>query len=433
MGKIYEYDTVYKILCWYCEWQFRGSYRRLRYVGRENLPKDGAVIYAPNHCNALMDALAVLFVDGERKVFVARADIFKKPLLKKALTKIKIMPIHRVRDGFRSVLNTEQAIENSIEVLNNGAPFCILPEGTHRPMHSLLPLGKGISRIALGAARGLEGSKHLYIVPVGCEYGDYFRYRSTLVVNIGKPVDITEFVAAHADKSDPELLSDLRELTADAIRPQIVWIPDDEDYEAIWQLCKLESGDISEYRPEERLKANQAAAARLAGLRESAPEKARRLFDKAEAYRQARLEAKVSDHAARAKRPLGAALWRTLVSLVMLPFALACCIGSLPGWAGAQWMASTAKDRSFHNSLRFGVLLLVWKPVLLIASVVLMCTVSWYWGLAALMLLAPAATLTFQWFEELRRLASAWRYAGNRRLQRQKEDLLNELKGLKEK
>ena len=62
-----------------------------------------------------------------------------------------------------------------------------------------------------------------------------------------------------------------------------------------------------------------------------------------------------------------------------------------------------------------------------------MCTVSWYWGLAALMLLAPAATLTFQWFEELRRLASAWRYAGNRRLQRQKEDLLNELNGLKEK
>ena len=86
-----------------------------------------------------------------------------------------------------------------------------------------------------------------------------------------------------------------------------------------------------------------------------------------------------------------------------------------------------------RHSLRFGVLLLVWKPVLLIASVVLMCTVSWYWGLAALMLLAPAATLTFQWFEELRRLASAWRYAGNRRLQRQKEDLLNELNGLKEK
>lgn len=433
MGKIYEHDIVYKFLCWYCEWQFRGTYRRLRYTGRENLPKDGAVIYAPNHCNALMDALAVLYIDGERKVFVARADIFKKPLLRKALTKFKIMPIHRVRDGFRNVLNTEQAIENSIEVLNNGAPFCILPEGRHRPMHSLLPLGKGISRIALGAARGMEGSNRLYIVPVGCEYGDYFRYRSTLLVNIGKPVDITGYVAAHADKSDPELLADIRDLTADAIRPQIVWIPDDEAYEATWQLCKLESGHISEYRPEERLKANQAAAARIAALRKADPDKARRLFDKAEAYRQARLEAKVSDHATRVKRPLGAALWRTLVSLVMLPFALACCIGSLPGWAVAQWKASTAKDRSFHNSLRFGVLLLVWKPALLIASVVLMCTVSWYWGLAALMLLAPAATLTFQWFEELRRLASAWRYAGNRRLQRQKEDLLNELNGLKEK
>lgn len=427
MGKIYESDSIYKILCWYCEWQFRGSYRRLQYVGKENIPEDGAIIYAPNHCNALMDALAVLFIDGRSKVFVARADIFKNPLIKKALTKFKIMPIHRVRDGFRSVLNTEQAIDNSIEVLNNGTPFCILPEGTHRPMHSLLPLGKGISRIAAGAVKGLGEEKHLYIVPVGLEYGDYYRYRSTLVVNIGKPLDITEYIAAHPEEAEPELLNDIRTMTGDAIRGQIVWIPDDEDYTATWELCKLASEHISEYQPLKRMEANRATAARIAALREADPDKARRLFDKAEAYRQARQEAKVSDHAVRAKRPLGAALWRTLVSLVMLPFGLACAAISLPGWAGAQALASTAKDRSFHNSLRFGVIILGWKPLLLIASIVLMCTVSWYWGLAALLVAAPAATLTFQWFEKLRRLASAWRYAGNRRLRRQKEDLLNEL------
>ena len=432
MKKIYEFDFIYKFLCWYCEWQFRGSYRRIQYAGKENLPDDGAFIYAPNHCNALMDALAVLFIDGHHKVFVARADIFKKPLLKKALTRLKIMPIHRIRDGFRNVLNTEQAIDKSVEVLNNGTPFCILPEGTHRPMHSLLPLGKGISRIAVGAVKGLGEGKHLYIIPVGLEYGDYYRYRSTLAVNIGKPLDITEYIAAHPEEAEAELLNDIRTMTGDAIRDQIVWIPDDEDYTAAWELCKLESSPISEYQPLKRLEANRAAAARITALRESDPVKARRLFDKATAFRQARQEAKVSDHAVRAKRPLGAAIWRTIVSLVMLPFGLACCAISLPGWAGAQALASTAKDRSFHNSLRFGVILLIWKPLLLIASIVLMCTVSWYWGLAALLLAAPAATLTFQWFEELRRLASSWRYAFNGRLRRQKEDLMNEWNDWKE-
>lgn len=432
MKKIYEHDRLYGSLRHFVKWQFWGAYRRIRYVGRENIPQDGSVIFAPNHCNALMDALAVLFLDDSQKVFVARADIFKKPLFKKVLTFLKIMPINRVRDGFRSVLNTEQTIENSIEVLNNHVPFCILPEGTHRPMHSLLPMGKGIARIALGAARGLGEAKHLYIVPVGCEYGDYYRYRSTLVVNVGKPVDITEYVTAHPEMTDPELLAGIRDLTGEALRPQIVWIPDDEDYTATWELCKLESAPISEYRPVERLKANQAAAARFAALRESAPEKVRKLFDKALAYRQARLEAKVSDHATRTTRPLGAALWRTLVTLLMLPFGLVSCAVSLPGWVMAQAMASTAKDRSFHNSLRCGVLIIIWGPLVVLTSIVLFCTVKWYWALGLLVLANPLAWRTFQWFEEFRRLASAWRYAFNRSLQRQKEELMNELNGLKE-
>ncbi|MBR6423640.1 MAG: 1-acyl-sn-glycerol-3-phosphate acyltransferase [Bacteroidales bacterium] len=432
MKKIYERDTAYSLLSYVVSWQFRCAYRRVHYSGRENIPQDGAVIYAPNHCNALMDALAVLFIDHKPKVFVARADIFKKPFFRKALTFLKIMPINRVRDGFRSVLNSEDTIEKSIEVLNNHVPFCILPEGTHRPMHSLLPFGKGLSRIALGAARGLGDSEHLYIVPVGLEYGDYYRYRSTLEVNIGKPVDITAFLATQTGKSDAELMNDIRDLARDAILEQIVWIPDDEDYTASWELCKLDSGTISEYRPELRREANQAAAARNERLRNERPDKARRLFDKAKAFFEARKEARVSTHATHAKRPLGAALWQTLVALVMLPFALAFCALSLPGWAAAQAMASTAKDRSFHNSLRFGVILLVWQLLVLIAAIVLACTVEWYWALAALVLLPPMPALTFQWFEQLRRLASAWRYACNGRLRRQKEDLMNELNELKE-
>ena len=432
MKKIYEHSNVYAFLHFMERLEFWWAYKRLRYVGKENVPKDGAVIYAPNHCNALMDALAVLNIDNHRKVFVARADIFKKPLLKKFLTFIKIMPIHRIRDGFRNVANAGQTIEKSIEVLNNQVPFCILPEGTHRPMHSMLPITKGIARIALGADKGLKDGKHVYIVPVGCEYGDYYRYRSTLLVNIGKPVDITAYAASHTDLSEADLTIGIRALTGEAIRQQIVWLPDDAEYDASWELCRLESGRIPERRNLERFEANRRTAQLIGGLRADNPDKARRLLDKATAFLQARREAKVSHHAVRAKRPLGAALWRTLVALVMLPFALAFSAVSLPGWAGAEALASTAKDHSFHNSLRYGVLLLLWTPILLIAAIVLFCLVKWYWVLAGLVVMLVAPALTFQWFEQMRRLASAWRYAGNARLRRQKEDLLNELNELKD-
>ena len=75
--KIQDYDRLYATLRHYVDLAMKLSYRTLRYVGRERIPQDGAVIYAPNHTNALMDALIILTMDRKAKVFVARADIFR--------------------------------------------------------------------------------------------------------------------------------------------------------------------------------------------------------------------------------------------------------------------------------------------------------------------------------------------------------------------
>ena len=50
-------------------------------LGRENINPDDHLIFAPNHQNALMDALAVLFTTKGQPVFLARADIFKRKQL----------------------------------------------------------------------------------------------------------------------------------------------------------------------------------------------------------------------------------------------------------------------------------------------------------------------------------------------------------------
>ena len=76
--KIQDFSLLYATLRYYVDLVLKLSYRNIRYVGRENIPQDGAVIYAPNHTNALMDAMVILAMDRKAKVFVARADIFKK-------------------------------------------------------------------------------------------------------------------------------------------------------------------------------------------------------------------------------------------------------------------------------------------------------------------------------------------------------------------
>ncbi|MBQ1750417.1 MAG: 1-acyl-sn-glycerol-3-phosphate acyltransferase, partial [Bacteroidales bacterium] len=101
---------------------FHWAFNKLEYRGLSNFPTDGAIILAPNHCNTLMDALAVLSINNDPKVFVARADIFKKPRLAKFLRFIKILPISRIRDGKEALLNNGDTIEESISAICDGVP-----------------------------------------------------------------------------------------------------------------------------------------------------------------------------------------------------------------------------------------------------------------------------------------------------------------------
>jgi len=247
MANIQDKDKIYKAFRPLVDLMFRLSYRRYKLVGRENIPSDGSIIYAPNHTNALCDALAVLGITTGRKVFVARADIFKNPKAAKILTGLKIMPIRRMRDGIDEVRQNDETMQNAINTLQSGVPFCILPEGTHRPKHSLLPLAKGIFRIALQANEQFGHIKPIYIVPVGLEYGDYFHLWDSLLIQIGQPINVTEFVQkAQADwqlthpeaMTYPQLILALREELTHRMQQQILFVPDDEHYEENWNQLK---------------------------------------------------------------------------------------------------------------------------------------------------------------------------------------------------
>ena len=76
---IQDPDWFYTFLRHFVDWSVRSSYRKYQVEGIENLPEEGSiVIWASNHTNALMDPMVMLPTTKIRKVFVARADIFKK-------------------------------------------------------------------------------------------------------------------------------------------------------------------------------------------------------------------------------------------------------------------------------------------------------------------------------------------------------------------
>ncbi len=253
MSQIHDENRAYRFFLPMVNWMFRHSYRHIKYVGEENIPQDGAVIFAPNHTNALQDARAILSINSERKVFVARADIFRHKRLAKIFRWLKIMPIRRMRDGANEVLQNDETENRAIATLKEGVPFCILPEGKHQTKHSLLPLGKGIFRITIRANEEFGHEKPIYIVPVGLEYSDWFHLWDTLIINIGKPINATEFIKQHADLERPKLILEMREELTKRMREQIMWVPDDENYEKNWNELRKNPPKNLNWFPKHRM------------------------------------------------------------------------------------------------------------------------------------------------------------------------------------
>ena len=308
MKQIHDEDRTYRFLLPIVNWIFRRSYRHIKYIGKENIPTDGAIIFAPNHTNALQDAMAVLSINSERKVFVARADIFRNKRYAKILRWLKIMPIRRMRDGANEVLQNDETEDRAIATLREGVPFCILPEGTHRTKHSLLPLGKGIFRISIRANEEFGKEKPIYIVPIGLEYGDWFHLWDSLTINIGKAMNVTEFIAEHADLERPKLILAMREELTMRMREQILWVPDDENYEKNWEELRQNPPKKLNWFPKHRM-----------------PK------------------------------------WLLLLMLIILsPLALISGVLTLPLWLAWLIIRWKIKDPAFHNSVQF-----VWQLIVI--------------------------------------------------------------------
>lgn len=381
---IQDYDFLYDFLRYYVDFSFKLAYQRVEYRGLENIPKDGAVIFAPNHTNGLQDALAILAIDHGPKVFVARADIFKKPTLRKILTFLKIMPILRKRDGMENLGQNDAIMEKASQVLMDKVPFCIMAEGTHRPKHSLLPLLKGIFRIALKADSHIAGRMPVYIVPVGVEYGSYYRFRSSLLVYVGEPFDVSAYRKAHLEMSDAELLHSMREVLTKRMQDTIFYIPDDGDYEAMLTICHC----ASEYRLRRdgvrntlynRMLMNQKVVSELVALRSESVTSWNELREAAMSLSKLCSDKGISAYSlARPNLSLSIAL-HTVAVVLGLPFALYSAVAASPVLLVNWLVCRSLEDAAFRNSFSYVITMLLHPLVIAAWAAVLFCCIPCVW------------------------------------------------------
>ncbi len=412
--KIQDYNFLYSFLRHYTDLALKLSYRTIKYVGRERIPQNGAVIYAPNHTNALMDAMVILALDRKPKVFVARADIFRNPKLAKVLTFLKIMPIMRMRDGIDEVRKNNETIEKAVDVLRDRVPFCIFPEGTHQAKYSTLPLSKGIFRIAL-QAQELMPDMPLYIVPVGLRYGNFFRFRSTARVAVGDPINVGEFVTAHAELSPAELINVMKEQLDERMKEAIFYIPNDESYDAKYDICAaVVREQVRNLRKENKklrgldahFEANNKTLERIAEIEQTDKalyDELLELGNKASALRK---EERISVSSVFVRHHTITRILRRLLFIVSLPYTIPASILTLPMMLTCQALFKKLKDYAFRNSVRYFLNLIMWPILMIIYAALAYAFLPWQWALPLTLAILPAPIVAHEIYRLVRILRS---------------------------
>jgi 1-acyl-sn-glycerol-3-phosphate acyltransferase len=82
----------------------------------EKVPTKAPLLIAINHSNAFWDGVMIALQTKQRVWFLARGDVFKKPLAAKILNAIGIAPIYRMQDSSE---NTEKNKEKQENTKNN--------------------------------------------------------------------------------------------------------------------------------------------------------------------------------------------------------------------------------------------------------------------------------------------------------------------------
>lgn len=426
--KIQDSDWKYNLLLEYINlFHTRRSYRRFEVHGARNLPKDGAMIFGVNHSNTLMDALVMCASNHQKKVFIARGDIFKNPIVAKILTFLRILPIFRMRNGVDAVRHNDESMDKAIDVVHDQVQLYIFPEGTHRTKHSLLRMSKGIFHIALDANNQFGEGTPIYIVPTAIEYGDYFRYRSTAMINYGEAINVTDFVKSTTEENEAIQMNILKERLHKEISKLFTFIPDDEDYEAIWEIVKMKN----EKRAGALLRKmhrNRATVENVLKFKEEKPEEAQALFEQVNQFAKDRVKNKISVTSTAKKYPLLNSIWKFLLLAIGLPYFIASAALNIIVWLPTILIRKRLKDPAFGNTVSWACELIFFPLVFIAGTIVLFCLTPWYWATLATILLYFSYVLFVDYQELLRRYISDIRWTFKKKLRKQYADLnLNKL------
>jgi 1-acyl-sn-glycerol-3-phosphate acyltransferase len=173
--------------------------------GKNNIPKEGGLIFASNHQGAFDILIHLAYITRYFR-FIAKSELFKVPFLGWYMSLAGYVPIEREISK-----SAHRTIGSVAEVLSKDDCILIFPEGTRSNTGELGPFKRGSLMAAFSS-----GAK---VVPVAISGSNKMMPKKTFVINIvpisikfGQPISFEKYLGKKPTKDDYELeLNRLRE------------------------------------------------------------------------------------------------------------------------------------------------------------------------------------------------------------------------------
>jgi 1-acyl-sn-glycerol-3-phosphate acyltransferase len=161
-------------------------------------PKNLSTLYLSNHRNGAVDGFVLSYVLGKKTKFIVGKNLTKNWFMR--LFFGGQIEVYRKSETPEESKHNKEQLEYAANLIKEGTPVVVFPEGTSDLNPGLLPIKKGAALIV----RSLGGKK---VVPIGLHYERGWSFRSNVYVNIGEPVEVegrnltdkTESIKSHLE------------------------------------------------------------------------------------------------------------------------------------------------------------------------------------------------------------------------------------------
>lgn len=420
MKKVEHFSVLYYIARLWINFSYkRIFYRRTEIRGRDKFQPNDPIMFAPNHQNALMDALVFVTTLPQEPIFLARADLFKSKLITRFLNFIKMMPVYRIRDGYENLQKNQEVFNRCTEILRSGHSLCMFPEGNHNDKRYFRPLKKGLARIAFEAEDQCDFTLGLKIIPTGIDYSSYENVRGRLTVSYADPITITDLKEVY--RADPQkALKELNNRIRIHIEPHMIEIPWEDIYFMVMDLRIIYGARYRKLKKLpgrtlfHRFDADKEMISMIRARRESEPEAIEQLNTQVMEYWKLLKKYNFRDHTVgHAPYSNLRLIWNTLILGLGFPLHIYSLINSYHLFRVPAWLSRTLfKDPQFRSTGAYVISMLLMMPLcygLQTLAVGLIFKTTWIW-VAYLASLLPSALYMLHYMFENRKWRSRLRF-----------------------